>query len=341
MQDNIRDLYAEASNYILAFKDSSSNFLNVISLPYNKTSIFKDLVLNTINSKKKILYITNEKKDSINFLKTIKKYGSIIRYSYFDMFSDNRELEAELVFTNHSNAIKIGRVFDLIIYDDLSSYSSYTKFEILGLLSRCVKDKNTKIISYSFTKVFNIENEIYIPAYKNALPLVEPRIMVTRVNTNKEIPNCAFEHLKYSIIMNRKVIIYIPEQEVLMNTYEYLENISTELTKNIHVFSNGKDEEKLIKRFKSEKRIIVLTSEFEERLYCESGEVEYLIFFNENLYHKKKKLLFICGRISDVDMDKRGEVVFLTNDIDSDIDIIKSITRRFNESAWKMGLLKI
>lgn len=340
MQDSVKDLYIDVAGEILNFENSDLNFLNVVSLPYNKTSIFKELILSTVRSKKKILYITNEQKGDISFMKVIKKYSSEIKCSYFDFLQGNHHLEADLVFTNHNNAIKIGRVFDLIIYDDLSSYSPYTKFEILGLLSRCVKDKNTKIISYSYTRVFNIDNEIYIPAYNNALPMVEPRIMVTRINTNKEIPNCAFEQLKYSILTNRKVVIFIPEQEVLMNTYNYLESISDELTKNIHILTS-ENEEEIIKRFKYERKIIILTSEFDERLYCESGEDDYLIFFNDNLYHNKKKLLFICGRVSDVEMDKRGEVVFLTNDIDSDIDLIKSITRRFNESAWKMGLLKL
>lgn len=326
---------------LLDFKSSKINFLNVVSLPYNTTDIFIELVLDVINSQKKVLYITNENNIEINFCKIIQRVAGSVRCAYFDATSDEDDLKADLVFTNHRNAIKIGRVFDLIIYDDLSSYSPYNKFEILGLLSRCVKDYNTKIIAYSYSRIFNIENEINIPAYQSALPLVEPRIMVTRVNTNKEIPNCAFEHLEYSIFMKRRVVIFIPEMDILINTYNYLKNISTQLTDNIFMLTGEKSREALISKFKKEKKIIILTSEFEEKLYCEGGEVDYLILFNENLYHNKKKLLFICGRASDVEMDKRGEVIFLANEIDNDIDVVKSITRRFNERAWKMGLLKI
>lgn len=341
MKGNIKDLYKEVNAEILNFENSENKFLNVVSLPYNTTSIFEELVKNTIRSKKKVLYISNENKTEINFLKIINKQSNLFRYSYFDAFSDNYHLEADLVFTNHKNAIKIGRVFDLIIYDDLSCYSPYTKFEILGLLSRCVKDTKTKIIAYSYTSVFNIENEIRIPAYKNALPMVEPRIMVTRVNTNKEIPNCAFEHLKYSILMNRRVVIFIPEKDIMMNSFNYLESISGKLTDKIYMLRDEEKKDWIIKRFKNDRKIIVCTSEFEENLYSEGGEVDYLIFFNDNLYHDKKKLLFFCGRASNNDMGKRGEVIFLANDIDKDMDLIKSVTRRFNESAWNMGLLKI
>lgn len=341
MKDNIKDLYGEVIEKIADFKSSKINFLNVVSLPYNTTEIFIDLVLGVINSKKKVLYITNEKNTEIYFWKVIQRAAESVRGTYFDAASDDDYLKSDLVFTNHKNAIKIGRVFDLIIYDDLSSYSPYNKFEILGLLSRCVKDCNTKIIAYSYTRIFNIENEINIPAYKSALPMVEPRIMVTRVNTNKEIPNCAFEHLAYSIFMKRRVVIFIPEMDILLNTYNYLKSISDQLTDNIFILTAEKSREVLISKFKKERKIIILTSEFEEKLYCEGGEVDYLILFNENLYHNKKKLLFICGRASDVEMNKRGEVIFLANEIDNDIDMIKSITRKFNERAWKMGLLKI
>lgn len=340
MNVNVRDLYEEAGEEILSFKNSRHNFLNVISLPYNNTAIFIKLVMNSISSKKKILYITNEKKDEINLLKLIVKENKLIKHSYFDISSDKHVLESDIVFTNHKNAIKIGRVFDLIVYDDLSAYSYYTKFEILGLLSRCVKDKSTKIIAYSYASIFNIENEVYIPVYESGLPVAEPRVMTTRVNTMKEIPNCAFEYLQYSVRMENSVVIYIPKKDILISTYNYLRSVSDKLTEKIYILADRKDEEPLVKLLNEEKRMIILTCDFEEKLYSKDREVDYLIFFNEILNHNKKKLLFICGKASENEMEKRGEVIFLANDVGADIDFIKNTTRKFNESGWKLGLLK-
>lgn len=333
------DYLKEVNKEISKWELSGEKFLNIVSLPYNPASFFEKLILKYIENGKKVLYITNEDKEAIKIITEFRKTKGYKGHCYFDKYSREECFEVPLVITNYKYAIKISRTFDLIIYDDLACYSRYQKLEIIGLLSRCVKDKNTKIIAYSYIGIFNTKNEISIPVYYDGLPIVEPRIMLTRIKSKKEIPFSVYEYLKWSMIMNRKVVIYIDTEEVLINIYQHLLSLSNELTKDVYIMRQ--EDRKNANIFMNKKKSILLCNKFNDKLQSDDGEVDFVAYLKDSNDFDLKKLLFLCGKGSHGKKEKRGEVIFLAYEAVSEIEEVKNITRGFNKKAWELGLLRL
>ena len=127
------------SNNILKWSVSNERFLNVISIPYNSSEIFIKVILHYVERGKKVIYITNENYDEINILDEIKKRTNFRDYTYIK--SPQININARLRVCNFSNAIKLEEKFDLVIYDDIRSFPSYSKYEILNLMSKMSNEK--------------------------------------------------------------------------------------------------------------------------------------------------------------------------------------------------------
>lgn len=325
------------SNNILKWSVSNERFLNVISVPYNSSEIFIKAILYYVERGKKVIYITNENYDDINIVDEIKKRTNFRDYTHIK--SPQISTNARLKVCNFSNAIKLEEKFDLVIYDDIRSFPSYSKYEILNLLSK-MSNENTKLIVYSIESVLNNKREIFLPVKDNRIPIMEPRIILTRIDINKDIPFVIYDYLRWSINSDRKVIICVPDESKLENVYFYISNYCLNISKSIVCFIKDKTDKKSIANFQKIKRAVIITNDF-EKIFSDFINIDVMVYFADDLKFDYKKLAYFCGSVGRSERDSKGEVIFLANEESEDMEKAKNITRNFNKEAWEMGLLRI
>lgn len=334
---NFKEEYERINREILNWTVSNEKFLSIISLPYNSPSIFLDVIISYVEKMKKVLYITNELRNNVNIIECIKNYTCFREYSYFDGKKD--ELKT-LTITNYRGAAKIKEKYDLVIYDDISIYSEYSKYEILDILSKyCNKDN--KIIIYSSQNIIKGQKELFIYGNKNEKPIAEPRIMLTKINTDVEIPYSAYEYLDWSIKNNRKAVIYAYNGDKVNNIYSYLVKIKDKITENIFYYKKENENKQAVFNFNQLKRGILVTDDFKEEIISDYSNLDIIVCFSNEGSFGYKKLIFSCGRIGRGENKKISEVVFLCNRINGDIELVRDTTRAFNKKAWEKGLLNI
>ena len=332
---NFNDRISEG---ILNFSYSKEKALNVIAPPFSSPSVFLKIIFKFIEAKKRVLYITEEIEENIQLLSIIKKQTDFRYYSYIrnNIFQNN----ALLTVCNYTNAASMNEKYDLVIYDDLNSFPKYNSFEIIDVITNCIKESG-KVICFSIEGIFKAQRDILIPNRSNKKPLSEPRYVITRIDLNKEIPFMIYDYLSFSVENDRKVVIYISNNtEKVHNVFSYLCNFRSILSKNIMYFISGESEEKILYNFSRIKRAILVTDDFKDRSIC-LDDADVIVYFSDDVFFDYKKLTFLCGKVGRSDKLRASEVIFLANDVTYDMDKAKNIIRYFNKESWEMGLLNI
>lgn len=324
-------------NDILNWSTGNERFLNVISAPYNSAEIFIKVILYYVERNKKVIYITNENYDDINIIAAIKKYTDFRNYTYIKSLKTNTDCFLEIC--NFTNALQLKEKYDLVIYDDIRSFPSHGKHEILDLVYK-ISNESTKLIVYSIEGVLKNNREVVLPIKDNRIPIIEPRTILTRIDINKDIPFVIYDYLRWSIESDRKVIICVPDEKKLENVYSYINNYCRNISKNIICFRKDKIDKKLINNFQRMKKVIVITNDF-EHVFPSSINADVMVYFADDLQFNYKKLTYFCGSVGKSERYWKGEVIFLANEETEDMEKAKNITRNFNKEAWEMGLLRI
>ena len=193
-------------------------------------------------------------------------------------------------------------------------------------------------MTYSVESVFKMGSDLILPVGDNQLPMVEPRIITTRIDVNKDIPFVVYEYLNWSIDSDRKVIVYVPDDEKVENVSKYLSGYRKEFSKNIFHSTNYDKNKMHLLNFNKGKKGILVTDCFEDFLTDYKG-VDVMVYFAEHKIFSYKKLVYFCGKAGRGEKFIRGEVIFLSSEESDDMAKAKDITRRFNKEAWKEGLL--
>lgn len=311
--------------------------LNIISPPYGSSIIFLKTILAAALREERVLYITGEREENIEILNHIKKYTDFRDYTY--LRKGFVPSNSSLIISNYKNALKIQETFDLVIYDDIRSFPEYTAYEIMNLLMKCVSS-NGKIISSSIESIFKSQRDIILPVRDNKKPLAEPRYIITRLDIKKDIPYMVYDYLNFSIERNRKVIIYVPDNDRIQCVYRYLCNFKESLAKNILYFDKAESDDKILVNFMKIKKAIIVTDDYRD-IYVDLKDVDVMVYFSDDKNFSYKKLVYFCGKVGRTEHISSGEVIFLANEESSDMEKAKNITRYFNKEAWEMGLLNI
>ncbi|WP_125153368.1 hypothetical protein [Clostridium rectalis] len=312
-------------------------FLNIVTVPYNTSEIFIKGIINYTNLGKKILYITNEKDGCIELLNEIKRNTLFRKYSY--VRSGSMSFHTNLIVCNFKVALNIREKFDLVIYDDIRSISKYESCDIAKLIVTLGSDE-TKFIAYSTDKIFNRGKELLLPVNKDKNPIIEPRIILTKIDLNKDIPYLVYEYIKWCSQCERKAVIYVPDKDKLDNVFNYLNIYCKRLRNSLIYFSLEDTDLKILNNYMKMKNSIIITDDLEERLF-EIKNVDVMVFFADNRAFNYKNLVYFCGKAGGKDKSGKGEVIFLANENTYHMDKAKEVTRRFNKEAWDLGLLNM
>lgn len=312
---------------------NKGSILNVISAPYSDCDIFLSGVLDLLYKKKKVLYITNEDENNITFLKNLKKKSNFRNYAYFRNKGRIDE-NTTLIFSNHINAYDITDNFDLAIYDDVSCYNEFSKKEIQGLL---LSRNSLKYICYSIEEVLK-DGDVYEHSLLNT-PFVEPRIINTRIDLNKDIPYMVYEYLNWFMESKRNVLIYVPDKDKVKIIEESLEKLNNNFKNLVLDLDNDYKRSLKLMKNKDVPTISIITSMY--KIPKDVNNLDIIVYFADNVFFNYKKLIFICGKAGVVSSPSLGEVIFLGNTTTEDMITAKDITRGFNKLAWESGLLRI
>ena len=297
--------------------------INVISPLNNKTSIFNKTLNYAINEGKKVLYIIN--KDVLEVLN-----GEI---NYLHESTDSI-YNKKINVCKHNIALYLDYKFDLIIYDEINSKAMFSRESVEKLLVSKCSNYGT-MISYSMEKILDDGLSIYNLKNDFRVPLVEPRVITTRINLEDGIPSVVYEYLKWSINSNNKVLIYVPQDDKVDIIYERLKEIKEKLTENIVRRKKYEGERRLIKFLIAEEGILVTDDYMEEHIGLKP--VNIMVFFSDSSQFSYKELVCIASRVNRVLKNSREEVIFICNNETAEIDKCRSILRELNKKAWEEG----
>lgn len=317
------------------FKSKVSS-INVVSFFYNTPEIFKKIIFYALSQNKTVLYITNESENHVFLASILKSQGIKCNYLGYKL---QQILKQGLNIINHNQALYLEEKFDLVIYDDINSMPVHGKESIRKLLESCCKGYGT-MIAYSIEPVFYNEVTLFQCPNNNGKPLVEPRIINTRVNVNDDLPQVVYDYLNWSILSDKKVVIYVPDNEKVENIYNYLIRFRNKLTRNIFNYKSDEKHNRSMLKFLAKAKGIMITNSFENGDVDLTG-INVMVFFAEHKIFDYKRLVYLSSRASRSKSLDRGEVIFLSNELSEDMDNAKEILRELNKKAWEAGFLRL
>ncbi|MGH4119206.1 hypothetical protein [Clostridium sp.] len=326
------------SKEILGYSLIGKKRIDVISVFYNSSDILLETIIKYANEKKNMLYITNEEKPSIDIIHFLEKYTNLgVDICYSDC--EYNGLNEYLHICNYENASKLLEKFDLVIYNDIRSFPKYSELQIKEVLLKMCKEDGTAI-AYSVETILSEYAPIMFPLKNNKIPIIEPRIITTRINLSIDIPLVVYEYLKWSIISNRKVIIFTPDEEKATAVFQYLSNFKEKLSENLFLFIRKKSPADILISFMKQHKGIIVTNDFEES-YLVFDAVDVIVYFADDIKFNHKQLLYLSSKVGRNENVQRGEAIFLANIETEEMDKARSMARKFNQKAWDKGLLNI
>ncbi|MBU3112987.1 hypothetical protein [Clostridium lacusfryxellense] len=328
----------KVSKEILRLTLNDKRRIDVVSVFYNSSDILLETIISFANKNKSILYITNEKEQRTDIRYFINEFSNMSGYVYSDVI-DYGSRKDYIYICNHNDALRLQGEFDLVIYNDISSFPQYNKEQIKKILLKMCKAEGIAI-AYCVEDVFSLGNTIIFPLKDTNTPIIEPRIITTRINLSMDIPLVVYEYLNWSIISNRKVVIFTPDAEKATAVFEYLSLLKERLSENIYLFIAGKSDDYIKLKFMSREKGIMVTNDFKESS-VEFHSIDVIVYFADDVKFNHKQLLCLSSKVGRYESEDRGEAIFLANAETDEMDEAKSIARKFNEKAWERGLLNI
>lgn len=317
-----------AVNKINKWYKKNVKFLNIITIPFNTSCIFIDIISRIIEESGRVLYVWKEKSENKDLINALKEYKSLK-----DDAQKNR-----IEFTDYQS-IDLNKKYDLVIFDDVTYFSTTSIADILEKVEE-VMNKADRIIIYSVQKMPMAGDKIEIAAYDYNKPFIEPRFLETRVNLNEDIPYNLYDYIKWFSYNRHKVIICVPDSKKLQNTYEYFEKkLKLKDSKNIKVdLENTIKSSDRVLNFK-DKAIFIMTDKI-EKIEMLNNINDIIVLFSDDNRYNYKKLLFICGYIRKVSTNM-PEILFVSNSISEDMEKSKNLARDFNKKVWEKELVSL
>ncbi len=306
-------------------------FLTIITVPFNTACIFSDIINKLAQKNEKILYVWGKERENRELINSIREFNSNITYSYSKYDSDS-----DLTFIYYKNLENIEKQYDLVIVDDITSFSEIENESLFRLIKK-YENLGRRIIIYSIEKLPIIGEKVYFSAYNYEQPFVEPRIMTTRIDLKKDIPYSLYDYLKWFKESNHKVAVLVPNEKAVREIYDYFEHkLKFAGVKIMKVIE--KNEVKKVERVLKykDKSIFIITNQSEELLEnCYIDDT--VIIFSDNIVFNYKKILYICGAMRNMKYNL-PEVLLVSNTVSDEMDKAKDAARQFNKMVWEKSL---
>lgn len=317
------------------YEKKDEKLLNVVTYPYNEIRIFKPLIYEVLENDGRVLYLGNNEEKYKEIINLIKNLETNITYSKVkEGFNDG---ESKINFSSISNIINIKGQYDLIILDDISALSTYSKLEIQDFIDYIYKNGD-KIIAYTFEEIFFNVRILYAGNVLSSKPFIEPRVIKTRVDLDEDIPFVIYDYLKWFKSKKRKILMLTPSCEKKDLVYEYYLK-KLKISEKIKIIKyNDEYKDKLYKEINSIKdSAVIIISEVINEEFRKIPNLDIIVYFSDDKYFDYKKIIYLCGKVGE--MNKEGEVLLLSNEVSYNIDLAKEYARQYNKISWEKGLL--
>ena len=307
--------------------------LTIVTVPFNTSCIFIDIIKNLAQKGEKILYISGIERENKELVTSLKSLELQITYSC------KEKLNSDITFIHYKDLKNIKLKYKLVIFDDVTYFSQLTKKEVRNIMDLCDL-AGERVILYSIEKISLVGEKVELAAYNYERPFIEPRVLNTRVNLNEDIPYTLYDYLIWFKENKHKVAIFVPDKEKLNNVFEYFNN-KLKLS-DIKIVKAVKNSE--IKKYENvlkynNKSIVIVTNNFKELLQRYTIDDIVVLFADDSKYNYKI-LLYICGYLHRFDT-ATSEVLFVSNTESGDIEKTKIMAREFNKKVWDKKLKKL
>ncbi len=310
-------------------------FLTIITVPFNTSCIFSNIIYKLTQNDNKVLYVWGKNGENKELINVVREFDSNITHSYIEKGNSS----TNLTFTHYNNLIKIDDQYDLVIFDDITYFSNLSSVSVREMLENC-GSLGERVLLYSIEKMALIGDKFELAAYNYKKPFVEPRILTTRIDLNSDIPFTLYDYLKWFRENNHKVAIYVPSREKLNIVNDYFINKLKLSDVRIIKVSSNDDIKKCEKVSKyKDKAIFIITNKIEELLEnCYIDDA--VVLFSDNERYNYKKFIYICGQIRNINL-KLPEVLLVSNEVSEDMEKAKSMARDFNKKVWEKRLIEL
>lgn len=323
------EISAISSEIVSWYNKKNCEILNILSVPLTTSLIFKDLLVQMIRDKKSIVYLWGENNKNKLLLDEIKKSKEVYPNNYISGSLRKERID----FFNYNEYINVNKEYDLIIIDDISSFSKITPSGVKKAF-KYLKNFSKKIIIYSVEEIYNKGEKIEFIISNIKNPYVEPRVINTRIDLTKDIPYILYEYIVWFIENKKKIIIYVPDEEKVNLTYEYYTNKLK--MKKINIVPLLKNNNKRLLRdvlVKNDRATIIITNNLEVNLTGSNIGNAVILFADDDKY-TYKNLLFICAEIGSINKEL-PEVLLVSKDSSDNMDKVRDMTRHYNKIKWE------
>lgn len=303
------------------YYNGNERFLTIETIPFNLNIIFRDIILSITKDKGKVLYISG-----------LAKLEVIEDLSITDKSTNAQIIKGHLDILLYSELYNIADKYDLIICDDISTFSKVSKDNLRCLLPKLEKISN-KIILYTPENIIRRGEKIEVTCIYHRIPFVEPRIMTTRIDLNKDIPNLLYEYILWFIDKNQKIIIYVPTNEKLETVYNYYKTKLKIDNKMLYKISKKDDKNLINDVLKQKEMAIIITDNIEANLKT-SGNLNAIVLFADNYRYTYKQFLYLCGEFGRINQ-KLPEFILVARTVSCEMERVKSITSSYNKRKWE------
>ncbi|WP_195988668.1 hypothetical protein [Clostridium sp. D53t1_180928_C8] len=327
--------YKELSNIfkkINKWYGKKTKVLSVKTRPFNTIEIFSNIINKTLFEDKNILYVfCSEERDYVDEKK-------ISLREFIDEAISDKQIESNLQCIVISEINNIDMLYDLVIFDDITLFSKLSNEYVREAVEN-IYWKSNKVIIYSSEFIFPIGEKIEIPYMLSEEPMIEPRLMSTRIRLEENIPLSLFEYFKWFKENRRIVLIVVPSEEKLNKVYNHYYEVLRQL--DIRVVRYNKNQS-----FSFIKEIIDGYSDSLFIITNNCGQymnnipnVNIIVLFADDIYYSYKKIVYMCGSINCIS-EIQSELILVSKEISEEIDNAKNITREFNKILWEKQYLR-
>lgn len=303
--------------------------LSILTVPFNSSLVFENIILEAIRRKEKILYIWSGYGEVRELIDKIRLKKRNVRYAYVE----EDIADCDIVFLNCKNISKIKKIYNLAIFDDVSSYSRLSTYNLKGAYEYTLEISQRSIL-YTIEPVIPIGEQFQLTNINKEVPFIEPRIITTRIDLNKDIPYALYDYLKWFRDEKKKVAIFVPDKDKLDLIYNYyIDKLRMERVKVIKYSKN--DEKRYINNgLKIKDKAIFIITDYMEVSLEEFKIEEVVVLLADNSRFNYKKLIYLCGNISRLG-NRSSEILFVSRDVSGDMEITKDMAREFNKRIWE------
>lgn len=321
--------YSYAIKKIYAWSKSNKKILNIISSPFNSLSILKPLINETIRNKGRILYISGDKRSFVDLIKGTLIESLKIKYFFYE------DEKVEITCLNFDESISLNHKYNLIIIDEISSINTSKKLN-LSLLVELLYNKADKIVSYGIDNITSYGEHLEICNIENNKPILEPRIITTKINLVEDIPFTLYEYLNWFNKRKRKVLIIVRDVEKYSEII--LKYIKQFKLNNIKIVNIKKETDKIININLYKEKCLFIVTNYIDNYIKNIKNLDVVILDSDQNIYSYKTIVYLSTIVS-INSKEGGEVLLIANNVSTNMETAQNIVRNFNKLLWEKGFL--